>query len=155
MSFLKNKTNINSKLGGAIPKDKALYDEIKSQIYEKNRKHSLYRSAQVVREYKRRGGEFEEKALPLMNINKWFNQKWLSANDYYHDNKEVPCGNSDTQAKYGEYPLCRPKAILDKLTKPQLKKMIDEKNKIKSKHLKTSKILNTDKFNIKSTNTGL
>jgi hypothetical protein len=30
-----------------------------------------------------------------------------------------------------------------------MKKMIDEKNKLKSKHLKTEKVLHTKKFNIK------
>ena len=38
--------------------------------------------------------------------------------------------------------------------KDELKKLIDEKNDLKEKHLITKKILNTDKYNVKSTMTG-
>ena len=41
------------------------------------------------------------------------------------------------------------------LNKPQLKKMIDNKNKLKEKYLITEKVLKTDKFNIKNTKTGI
>lgn len=89
-----------------------------------------------------------------MNINKWFNQKWISLNDYYHDNKIINCGNSDTQKKFNEYPLCRPLEIANKLNKSDIKKMIDEKNILKNKPLITEKILNTKKYNVKSTKSG-
>jgi DNA adenine methylase len=150
-----NKSVIPPKNGKGKPKNQELYDKIKDEIYKKNPKHSLFRSAQIVKEYKKQGGEFEETKKPKMNIDKWFNQNWISANDYYYNNEIVPCGSSDTQNKFNEYPLCRPKAILEKLTKPQIKKMLDEKNKLKEKPLITEKILNTKTFNIKSTNTGL
>jgi hypothetical protein len=89
-----------------------------------------------------------------MNIKTWFKQDWISLNDWLRD-KEVKCGNSDTKEKYNEYPLCRPKAIAEKLSKPQIKEMIEEKNKLKEKPLKTEKVLKTKKYNIKSTKTGL
>jgi hypothetical protein len=142
-------------IGNGIPKDKELYEKIKKDIYEKNPKHSLFRSAQIVKEYKKQGGEFEEGQLPEMNIEKWFQQKWISANDYYHNKEKIPCGNSNTQEKFGEYPLCRPLKILESLKDEDIKKMIDKKNDLKDKHLITEKILDTDKYNIKSTITGM
>lgn len=141
------------------PLNLKLYNQVKKEIYDKNPVHSLYRSAQVVKEYKNRGGLYEDNKDDLdddiMNLKKWFKQQWISANDYYHDNKIVKCGNSNTQEKYDEYPLCRPKALLDKMKKPEIKKLIDAKNILKEKHLDTSKILGTKKYDIKNTNKGI
>jgi hypothetical protein len=134
------------------PNDINLYNKIKKDIYEKYPKHSLFRSALIVKEYKKQGGTYKGKNNK-MNINKWFKQDWISANDYLR-NKIIKCGNANTQEDYNEYPLCRPKKILDKLSDEELKKMISEKNKLKSKHMNTSKVLNTKKFNVKSTLTG-
>ena len=133
----------------AKPKNMKLYDKIKAEVYEKYPKHSLFRSALIVKKYKQAGGEYlEEAEKPKMNIKKWFGQEWLSANDYLRG-KEVPCGSASTQKEYNEYPLCRPKKTLEEIPKASLKKMIEEKNKIKSSHLKTAKILKTNKFNVK------
>ena len=121
------------------PLNKTLYDNIKNEVYKKYPKHSLYRSALIQKIYKSEGGKYDDKELPEMNIKKWFKQEWITLNDFLRGDI-VKCGASDTQKKYGEYPLCRPKAIAEKLTKPQIKKMIDEKNKLKEKPLKTEKI---------------
>jgi hypothetical protein len=131
-----------------IPKDKKLYNNIKKEIYELNPKHSLFRSASIVRKYKQLGGEFVNPKIEG-SIPKWFEAEWISVNDYHYSGKIVPCGSSDTQEKFNEYPLCRPLEIVKKLSANQMKKMIDEKNKLGSKHLITSKILKTDKFNVK------
>ena len=137
-----------------LPTDLNLYNKIKKEVYAKYPKHSLFRSALLVNEYKKQGGEYSGKeSNEKMNIKKWFGQEWISANDYLRDKIE-PCGSSDTKTKYNEYPLCRPKKILEEMPKPQIKKLIEEKNKLKSGHLKTEKILNTKKYNIKSTKTG-
>lgn len=144
---------INSHLeGGAKPINQELYNKIKDEVYKKYPKHSLFRSALIVKKYLKEGGKYEGKENQ-MNIKKWFKQNWISANDYLRD-KTVKCGEANTQEDYNEYPLCRPKAILDKLTKPEIKKMVDEKNKIGKKQLKTKDILGTEKYNIKPTITG-
>lgn len=138
------------------PKDKKLYDKIKKKIYEDIPKHSLYRSAIIQKEYKKQGGEYIKKKSnnENMNIKKWFKQDWLSINDYVRGKKNIECGNNNA-SKYSEYPLCRPRSIIELLNIDQLKKMINEKNKLKNKPLKTEKILNTKKYNIKSTNKGI
>lgn len=110
-----------------------------------------------MREYKKAGGTYQEETeKPKMNtdkiatkgIKKWFGQEWLSVNDFLR-NKEIQCGIANTQDDYNEYPLCRPKKILEKIPKPELKKMIAEKNKLKSEHLITKRVLKTDKYNVK------
>lgn len=139
--------------GGAKPKNMELYNRIKDEVYRKYPKHSLFRSALIVKLYKKLNGEYEGET-PKMNIKKWFKQQWISLNDYLRG-KIVPCGSSNTQNKYDEYPLCRPIAIAKSLTKDQIEKMIEEKNKLKEKHLKSKDVLGTDAYNIKSTLTGM
>jgi hypothetical protein len=141
------------------PIDQELYNKIKNEIYKLYPVHSLFRSALLVKEYKKRGGKYypekEKVSKPKMNIKTWFKQNWLSVNDYYHNKKKVPCGSSDTQTKFNEYPLCRPEAIIKKLTNIQMKKLINQKNKLKEKQLITEDVLSTKKFNIKNTKSGI
>ncbi len=141
--------------GSSKPTNQKLYDEIKEKVYSENPKHSLFRSAQIVKEYKKAGGEYDDAEEPKMNIQKWFRQRWISLNDYYHNKEIVPCGSSDTKEKFNEYPLCRPLKIAKSLKPEEIKKMIDKKNELKQKPLLTNKLLKTDKYNIKSTFTGL
>lgn len=135
------------------PLNKKLYEKIKNKIYEMYPKHSVYRSMMIVKKYKDAGGKYKENGSEK-NTTKWLGQKWTSINDYYHDDKIVKCGTSDTEKKFDEYPLCRPLSIIKKLSKSQMKQLIDEKNKLKEKPLISSKLLKTNKFNIKDTITG-
>jgi hypothetical protein len=129
------------------PTNLKLYNEIKERIYKEQPKHSLYRSARIIREYKKEGGIFEgEKSN---NINQWFNEKWISLNDYIND-KIIPCGSDKVNKEY--YPLCRPLKIAQKMTKPQILKLLKEKDKLKEKPLQTEKILKTKRFNINKEN---
>jgi hypothetical protein len=139
-----------------VPKNKELYEDIKKLVYQQYPKHSLFRSALLVKEYKKLGGEYEKiEKKTSMNIPKWFNQNWISIPDYYFNNEIVQCGSSDTEKKFNVYPLCRPKAIVERLTRKQMKQMMDEKNNIRSKPLQTEKVLKTKKYNIKTTRTGI
>jgi DNA adenine methylase len=138
--------------GGNKPLDQKLYDDIKAEIYKKNPKHSLFRSAQIAKEYKKRGGKWDTKKKPEMGIRKWFNQKWITLNDYYHKDEVVPCGSSDTYEKYDEYPLCRPMDIAKKLGKKKIGQMLEKKQG--PKQLKTEDVLGTKKYNIKPTMSG-
>lgn len=144
----------SEKSGGATPSNPELYEKVKKEVYENNPKHSAYRSMAVTKAYKNAGGTYEDFDNKSMNTKKWLGQKWSSVNDYYHNGEVVECGNTDTQKKFGEYPLCRPLAIIEKLSKKEMKKMIDEKDKLGKKPLVTEKVLGTDEFNIKNTKTG-
>ena len=140
--------------GRAKPADNKLYNKIKDEVYKKNPKHSLYRSALIQKIYQSEGGKYINDKMPKMNIKKWFKQDWISLNDYLRGDI-VPCGNSNTEDKFNEYPLCRPLKIAEKLSKGDIKKMIKEKNELKEKPLLTKKVLDRDDLNIKPTKTGL
>ena len=142
------------KVGRAKPKDAKLYKKIKDEVYKKNPKHSLYRSALIQKIYQSEGGKYIDDKMPKMNIKKWFKQDWISLNDYLRG-ENVACGNSDTKKKYNEYPLCKMRSVAEKLSKGDIKKLIEEKNKLKEKPLRTEKVLDRKDVNIKSTITGL
>ena len=132
-----------------------LYNQIKNEVYQEYPKHSAYRSMMIVKKYKDAGGLYEDnKKMGKMNTKKWIQQQWTDANEYYRTNNIIPCGSQDTQKLYNEYPLCRPLSILKRLSNEQLKQLIDEKNKLGKKPLITSRVLNTDIFNIKPTISG-
>jgi hypothetical protein len=135
---------------GAKPKNMKLYNKIKDEIYKEQPKHSLYRSARIIKEYKKESGEFDEQSKPKMNIKKWFKQRWVSLPDYLNGNL-VECGNS----KLPLYPLCRPLEIAKRLKPEEIKDMIAKKQLLKEKPLKTSSIIKSDRLNIKPTITGL
>jgi hypothetical protein len=136
------------------PLNEELYNKIKNEVYKRNPKHSLYRSALIQKIYQSEGGKYLNNKLPKMNIKKWFKQDWISLNDYLRGEK-ISCGNSNTQEKYNEYPLCRPFEIAKKLSKNEIKEMIKEKNILKNKPLKTEKVINRKDINIKPTMSGL
>ena len=141
--------------GKGKPTNPDLYQSIKEKIYKEQPKHSLFRSARIVKEYKQEKGKFEEDSNKnKMNIPIWLKQNWISLNDYARGDI-VPCGSSNTQDRYNEYPLCRPLAITEQLTKPQIKEMIKQKNILKEKPIKTEKITGNKKLNIGPTKTGL
>ncbi len=139
---IKQKTAIiiNETQGGSssIPTDPKLYDRVKQEIYAKNPKHSLYRSAQIVKEYKRRGGEYKNPKKKDSGIDKWMDENWVSANDYIRGDIEK-CGNNNAR-DYNEYPLCFPLDRIKKFTKNELEDLIKEKTKLKEKHIQTKQL---------------
>lgn len=97
-----------------VPANKQLYSEVSaraSEIFKSNR--GIYRSAWIVREYKRLGGTYVGKAPTSTDpgLRRWFKEKWVDLNrPIYGVNREIigyeQCGRSD--ATKGIYPLCRP-----------------------------------------------
>ena len=134
MRFFEKEKDNKRETGGGKPTDLKLYNEIKKKIYADNPTHSVFRSAQIIKQYKQQKGKFDDSELPKMNIKKWFtNQNWISVNDYYHNKKIIPCGSTDTNTKYKEYPLCRPLKIVKSLKPEQMKEdeQLDELSDIK------------------------
>ena len=60
----------------SVPTNKALYEEVKKEIYAKYPKHSAYRSGLLVQEYKKRGGTYEGTEKQTEGLNRWFLEKW-------------------------------------------------------------------------------
>lgn len=121
------------------PLNKKLYEKIKKEVYANNPKHSAYRSMTLVKKYKDAGGKYKEDDMEK-KLTKWLSENWSSVNDAYHNDAIVKCGNSDTKQKFNEYPLCKPLSVIKKLSKPQMKLLIDEKNKLNEKPLITKKV---------------
>ena len=102
----------------SIPKDKKLWEEIKQEIKNKTgRRWNAYYSGLLVKEYKKRGGEFEGKKPSKTSLGKWFNEKWVSIG--------------------GKYPTYRPTKRIDKTTPLTINEIdsIDAKKQIKKKQL--------------------
>ena len=94
------------------PKNKKLYEKVKDEIYKEYPKHSAYRSGLLVKEYKKRGGEYIGKENKSSGLNRWFKEKWRSQDgkigyksksDIYRPtvrvNKDTPTTFSELSAK--------------------------------------------------------
>ena len=113
-----------------IPKNTALYESVKKEADAKFlAKTSIYKSAWIVRAYKKRGGAFKEEVPKDENkgLLRWFREKWVDLN-----RPGQPCGRSSSKAKAkgtkdDVYPLCRPTIKVTKET-PKLAKDIGRKD---------------------------
>lgn len=97
--------------------DKALYGKVKKEADKKFlAPTSAYKSAWIVREYKRLGGRFADTKDQNKGLLRWFREKWLDVN------RGAPCGRPKA-TEQGTYPLCRPTVRVTKDT-PKLAKDI-------------------------------
>ena len=85
----------------AIPIHQALYQKVKAEADAKFlAPTSAYKSAWIVREYKKRGGLYVVDGPS--GLTRWCDEKWVDLN---RPNK--PCGRN-IATTIGTYPLCRP-----------------------------------------------
>ena len=114
-----------------------LYAKVKSEADEKFlAKTSAYKSAWIVREYKKRGGTFKK---TKQGLTRWFQEKWTDVN-----RPGQPCGRSKASLS-DKYPLCRPTIRVTKQT-PALLQDISTDD-ISSANQKKQKIKNTGRIN--------
>jgi hypothetical protein len=59
--------------------DKKLYQRVKDEVYSKMPIHSAYRSALIVKLYKKRGGKFKEDGEER-KLSRWFKEEWKDVN---------------------------------------------------------------------------
>jgi len=119
-----------------------LYNQVKKEASEKfQAKTGIYRSAWIVREYKKRGGKYTGIKNKNKGLKRWFDEKWV---DLTRPNQA--CGRKSITIK-GKYPVCRPsiritrdtpKTVSElKLSKQKLEELVKEKQKNKfNKNLK-------------------
>ena len=107
------------------PKDKKLYSQVKKEADAKFvAPTSAYKSAWIVREYKKRHGTYVENSVAAdkdRGLVRWFREKWVDLN-----RPGQPCGRSKASGKDGKYPLCRPTVKVTNKT-PMLAQEIGEK----------------------------
>ena len=90
------------------PTNKRLYNAVKTEAKAKYKRYpSLYASAWIVKEYKRRGGKYKgEKTKD--GVDRWFKERWVQVIPFLKSGRVVECGeeNRDTKA-------CRPLKRVD------------------------------------------
>ena len=113
------------------PKNTRLYNKVKTEAKDNFERYpSLYASSWIVREYKKRGGEYDgKKPSKSSGISRWYREEWVQVESYLKTGKKTECGSSikDTKA-------CRPlKRVDDKtpITIPELLKKHDKATLIK------------------------
>ena len=122
-----------------IPSDEKLYAKVKSEADVKFlAKTSIYKSAWIVREYKKRGGLFDDPKKVDQGLNRWFKEKWTDVN-----RPGQPCGRAKASVS-GIYPLCRPTIKVSKQT-PKLLQNVSEKD-IKMANKKKQEIKNKSRL---------
>jgi hypothetical protein len=123
------------------PVNKKLYDEVKADADKKFlAPTSVYKSAWIVAEYKRRGGLYREDGSKK-GLTQWFKEKWVDLGRPKKDSKGnvvgyEECGRDHASVR-GTYPLCRPSKRVNKSTPKTVgeidKKKLPEVEKAKQK----------------------
>lgn len=125
------------------PTNKKLYQDVKEIADSKFlAPTSVYKSAWIVAEYKRRGGLYKEDG-ERKGLTQWFKEKWvdLSRPIKNKSGEYEKCGRANATTQ-GKYPLCRPSKRVNKdtpMTVSEIKntksltKIKEEKQKIKEK----------------------
>ena len=90
--------------------NKTLYENVKQDAKTKFKRYpSLYASAWISREYKKRGGKYsgtkktKRPASRSKGIRRWFDEQWIQVVPYLTKNKIVQCGDDNVDGK-----ACRP-----------------------------------------------
>jgi hypothetical protein len=88
------------------PINTTLYAKVKAEADKKFlAPTSIYRSAWIVREYKKRGGTYRSDGKPK-GLTQWFAEDWVDLNRPNRQGFEK-CGRQRVSTR-GTYPLCRP-----------------------------------------------
>lgn len=120
-----------------IPRDRKLYELVKKEADVKFlAPTSIYKSAWIVREYKTRGGEFEDEPDDNKGLLRWFRERWVNVAS---SQGSQPCGRKKATTK-GRYPLCRPSIritnqtpmTVSEIPKDVLERAVKQKQTIKN-----------------------
>ena len=122
--------------------DQKLYKRVKRAAGDKfESKTGIYKSAWIVREYKKRGGKFKRgsnKTSKKSGLKGWFKEKWIDLNRPIRNRQGKvigyeACGRSN---KKQAYPLCRPSHRISRST-PRTYKEISKRSINKAKKQKS------------------
>lgn len=128
------------------PVNKKLYAEVKKIADEKFlAPTSIYKSAWIVKEYKRRGGIYQDDN-EKKGLTQWFKEKWVDLERPIKDKKGKvvgyeECGRKSSYVnnKNVKYPVCRPSIrvnattpkTVNEIAKKQIEKAKESKQKVK------------------------
>lgn len=113
------------------PADARLYSSVKRSADNKfSAPTSAYKSAWIVREYKKRGGTYAGKPpAKTTGLKRWFREKWVNVSK---KNKPA-CGRTSLRSAY---PLCRPTKRITKNTPATVRELSTSKIKKASRKKK-------------------
>lgn len=119
--------------------DEKLHTTVKKLADEKfQSKTGIYKSSWIVKEYKRRGGEFKGPKPKNSDLKNWYKEKWVDVNRPIKFRGEIigyeQCGRINPK-NIPKYPLCRPTVKVSKKT-PKLLSDIPKKSIQKAKKIK-------------------
>lgn len=119
--------------------DKKIYERAKKIVDERHKKHSAYKSMDLIKTYKKElGGKIDE-TKDKKGTNKWLKEKWINLTPYALGNvkniKDSPkCGVKGK--KQGKNPsICRPSKKVNKST-PQTAEKYTKKQLVKAVNIK-------------------
>jgi len=152
---------MSKKIYKSIPKNKKLYNQIKSEAKKKFKTWpSAYGSAWLVKEYKKRGGTYSGKKSKNTGISRWMEEKWINVCKLP---KKIPCGRPKVSIGNWKkkYPYCRPSikissktpVLASKLSKKEIKKKCSIKRKSPLKKMKSIKRKSTKRKSTKRKST--
>jgi predicted protein tyrosine phosphatase len=124
--------------------DPALYEEVKAEIKSKVKVWpSAYASAQLVQEYKRRGGRYAGSKPRSSGLPKWFKEDWVDLTRPLKNGGYAKCGRPSTDMSQAEfkrtYPKCVPASRAARMTPAQVKSAISRKRAAEKKKPKGQK----------------
>lgn len=126
-------------------KNPRLYKKVKKEIYKKNPKHSAYRSLQILKEYKKQGGQIDE-SKKRNGLTTWLNEKWINLTPFAEGSirnisQSPKCGTRGTRGTLGTNQkgpsICRPSKKVNKDT-PKLAQNFSKKQIQKALEIKKS-----------------
>ena len=112
-------------------KDSKIYKQVKKEADKKFKsKTGIYKSAWIVREYRKRGGIFKGNKPKNTGLKRWFKEEWIRVDPktgkamLAANKKRVPCGRSDKEMdKNVKKGLCRPYKRVTKKTPKTVKEL--------------------------------
>lgn len=100
-----------------MDKTSRTYKTVKKRADAKfKERSSIYKSAWIVREYKKAGGKWLTPHDPSQGLTRWFKEDWVQIGKDGRATKR-PCGSG------GPKPLCRPRKRLSKQTPSTIKEL--------------------------------
>ena len=113
------------------PKNKQLYEQVKAEADVKYKKPSAYKSGWIVKEYKKRGGEYLG-SKTKKGLTRWFKEEWedIGGKDYpvYRPTKRIskntPLTASEIDPKQAKEQIARKQVIKGKENLPKFEKKI-------------------------------
>lgn len=122
------------------PIDQRLYNRVKEEAKTRfKRWPSAYGSAWLVKEYKRRGGQYEPSGIRDRGVGRWMKEEWIQVVPYIEKGVRVPCGSRKEAAK-----ACRPYKRISEDTPITLDELLSLHGRTRVLQLAKKKLRNMD-----------